>query len=75
MVNIKFVQIKGWFGKTLIPPESLQLSNLQIINIFNESLIKEKKKIFDQIYYTFNEFGLNLLKKSDKYIRIICNIY
>ena len=67
LINIKFVQIKGWFGKTLIPPESLQLSNLQIIDIFNESLIKEKKKIFDPIYYTFNEFGLNLLKKSDKY--------
>jgi len=68
LINIKFEMIKGWFGKTLIPPEQIELSNLQMIQMFNEAiLIKEKKKITDEIYLQFIEFGINLLKKSDKY--------
>ena len=68
LINIKFEMIKGWFGKTLIPPEQIELSNLQIIQMFNEAiLIKEKKKITEEIYMQFIEFGINLLKNSDKY--------
>ena len=36
--------------------------------MFNEAiLIKEKKKITEEIYIQFIEFGMNLLKKCDKY--------
>ena len=68
LFDIKFEQIKGWFSKTSIPPEQLELTNLQIINLFNESLlIKEKIKINDEIYITFIKFGINLLKINNNY--------
>ena len=68
LFDIKFEQIKGWFTKAYIPPEQLEFTNLQIINLFNESLlIKEKIKINDEIYITFIKFGINLLKINNNY--------
>ena len=68
LFDIKFEQIKGWFSKTSIPPEQLELTNLQIINLFNESLlIKEKIKITDEIYITFIKFLINLLQINNNY--------
>ena len=68
LIDIKFETLKGWFGKELIPPEQFELSNIEIIRLFNESLlIKEKKRIMEQSYLKFLEFGINLLKKSGKY--------
>ena len=68
LIDLKFEIIKGWFGKALPPPEQIELSNLEIIRLYNESLlIKEKKNPTDPIYLTFIAFGLNLLKKSEKF--------
>ena len=54
LFDIKFEPIKGWFSKAYIPPESLELTNLHIMNLFNESLlIKEKKKNTEEIFITF----------------------
>ena len=68
LFDIKFEQNKGWFSKAYIPPDQLELTNLHIINLFNESLlIKEKKKITEEIYITFFKFGINLLKINNNY--------
>ena len=68
LFDIKFEQIKGWFSKAYIPPDQLELTNLHIINLFNESLlIKEKKKITEDIYITFIKLGINLLKINNNY--------
>ena len=68
LFDIKFEQIKGWFSKAYIPPEQLELTNLQVLNLFNETLlIKEKKKITEEIYITFIKFGINLLKINNNY--------
>ena len=68
LINTKFETIKGWFGKELIPPEQIELSNLEIIRLFNESLlIKEKRKITEPTYLKFLEFGINLVKQNDKF--------
>ena len=68
LFDIKFEPIKGWFSKASIPPESLELTNLHIINLFNESLlIKEKKKNTEEIFITFLKLGINLLKTNINY--------
>ena len=68
LTDLKFVIIKGWFGKEQSSPEQLDLTNLQIIHLFNESLlIKEKIKPIEKTYLNFIEFGLNKLNECDKY--------
>ena len=68
LTDLKFVIIKGWFGKEQTSPKQLEISILQIVHIFNETLlIKEKIKTDDKIYLNFIEFGLNKLDESEKY--------
>ena len=68
LTDLKFVIIKGWFGKEQTSPKQLEISILQIVHIFNETLlIKEKIKTDDKIYLNFIEFGLNKLEESEKY--------
>ena len=68
LTDLKFVIIKGWFGKEQTSPKKLEISILQIVHIFNETLlIKEKIKTDDKIYLNFIEFGLNKLDESEKY--------
>ena len=68
LTDLKFVIIKGWFGKEQTSPKKLEISILQIVHIFNETLlIKEKIKTDDKIYLNFIEFGLNKLEESEKY--------
>ena len=54
LTDLKFVIIKGWFGKEQTSPKKLEISILQIVHIFNETLlIKEKIKTDDKIYLNF----------------------
>ena len=65
---IQFEMKKKIFGKDVMPPTQMKLSNLQIMQIFNDTLlIKERKKINDITYIELLKFGVNLLKTMQTY--------
>ena len=65
---IQFEMKKKIFGKDVMPPTQMKLSNLQIMQIFNDTLlIKERKKINDITYIELLKFGVNLLKAMQTY--------
>lgn len=65
---IQFEMKKKIFGKDVMPPTQMKLSNLQIMQIFNDTLlIKERKKINDITYIELLKFGVNLLKVMQTY--------
>lgn len=65
---IQFEMKKKIFGKDVMPPTQMKLSNIQIMQIFNETLlIKERKKINDITYIELLKFGVNLLKTMQTY--------
>ena len=54
--------MKKLFGKDISPPLQFQLSNLEIMQLFNEALsIKERKTINDPTYIELVKYGFNLL--------------
>ena len=64
--NIKFEIQKKLFGKDTHPPEQMQLSNLEIIQFFNDTLlIKERIKSNDITFITFLQFCVKQLKKIE----------
>ena len=64
--NVKYEMQKKLFGKDIYPPEQIQLSNLEIIQIFNDTLlIKEKMKIEDITYFEFLKFCIGLFKNME----------
>ena len=70
--NINFEIMKKIFGKDIPPPIQLQLTNLQIINLFSDALlIRERKNITEPCYEHFLKFGINLIKENQKYDLII----
>ena len=65
---IKFEDMKKVFGKNVIPPEQIELSNLQIMQFFNEALIyKERIDIHAPCYVQLMRFGINLIKNMNSY--------
>ena len=66
--NINFEIMKKIFGKDIPPPPQLQLTILQIIQLFSDALlIRERKNIIDPCYEYFLKFSVNLLKENPKY--------
>ena len=66
--SIKFEDMKKVFGKNITPPDQLQLTNLQIIQLFNEALFfKERKTIKDPSYIQLIKYGINLIKSMKSY--------
>ena len=65
--EIKFEIYKGWF-KDYNPPERLNMSYLDILLLFNETLlIKENKKETDKVFLDFIEYGANLFEFEQTY--------
>ena len=70
--NINFELMKKIFGKDVPPPDQLQLTDLQIIQIFSEALlIRERKNVTDPCYENFLKFGINLLKSNEQKYELI----
>ena len=66
--KINFELEKKLFGKDHFPPRQMELTNLQIIQIFsNALLIKERKKTNDITYIELMKYGVKLLKDMDSY--------
>ena len=65
---IKFEMQKKLFAKDILPPVPLNLTNLQLMQIFKEALIiKERIQISDATYEEFLKFGVNTLKIMPSY--------
>lgn len=59
---INFEKEKKIFGKDIPPPIQYQLSNLEIMQLFNEALvIKERKKNNDPTYIELVRYGFKLI--------------
>ena len=70
--NISFDMKKKLFKKDIAPPIQLQLSNLQVIQLFDEALTnKERKNKKDSSFTELIKFGFNLLKNMDSYELIL----
>ena len=65
---IKFEMQKKLFAKDILPPVPLNLTNLQVMQIFKEALtIRERIQISDATYEEFLKFGVNTLKIMPSY--------
>ena len=65
--EIKFEIYKGWF-KDYNPPERLNMSYLDILLLFNETLLlKENKKETYKVFLDFIEYGANLFEFEQTY--------
>ena len=65
---MKFEIQKKLFAKDILPPVPLNLTNLQVIQIFKEALtIRERIKTSDATYEEFLKFGINTLKIMPSY--------
>ena len=63
-VQIKFDILKKIFSKNIDPPEQMQLTTFEMIQIFNDALlIKEKKTVDDATFIELLKFCVNQLKK------------
>jgi hypothetical protein len=70
--NINFEIMKKIFGKDIPPPTQLQLTNLQIIQLFSDALlIRERINITDPCYENFLKFGINILKTNNQKYELI----
>ena len=64
---LKFEDYKSFFVFTYKPPEILELSDFQIVNLFNESLIKEDNVTTENIFSDFIDYSMILFKKNETY--------
>ena len=66
--KINFEMIKKLIGKDQYPPEQMELTNLQIVQIFSDALlIKERMKTNDITYMELMQYGVKLLQGMDSY--------
>ena len=78
--NVKFEMEKKVFGKDIPPPIKYELSNLEIIQIFNDALVmKERKKNNDPTFIELIRYGYNLIVQMKSielvlYLMIYVNI-
>lgn len=66
--HINFEPIKKIFKKDIPPPEQYNLTNIQIMQVFNDSLIiKERLRINDLAFIELSKFGFNLISQMANY--------
>ena len=64
---LKFEDYKYFLIFTYKPPEILELSDFQIVNLFYESLMKEDNVTTENIFSDFIDYSMNLFKQQEKY--------
>ena len=65
--KINFEEITSFLIFKYTPPETIELSDFQIVKLFHESLLKEKEITTEEIYLEFLDYAINLFEVKDNY--------
>ena len=65
--KINFEVSTSFFIFKNTPPKTIELSDFQVVKLFHESLLNEKKITTEEIYLEFLNYAMDLFEKMDNY--------